>query len=46
MPKHSSNCYVIGGSNGAGKTTFASEFLPLYAECPNFINPDFIARAF
>lgn len=46
MPKRSPNCYVIGGSNGAGKTTFASEFLPLYADCPNFINPDFIARAF
>ncbi len=40
------SCYVIGGSNGAGKTTFATEFLPVYAKCPNFINPDVIARAF
>ena len=38
------NCYIIAGSNGAGKTTFATEFLPHYAACPNFINPDLIAR--
>jgi len=38
------NCYVIAGSNGAGKTTFATEFLPHYADCTNFINPDLIAR--
>jgi len=35
--------YVIGGSNGAGKTTFAREFLPDYAHCLRFINPDLIA---
>jgi predicted ABC-type ATPase len=40
------NCYIIAGPNGAGKTTFATEFLPLYANCPNFINPDLIARAY
>jgi len=40
------HCYVIAGSNGAGKTTFATEFLPLYANCRNFINPDLIARGF
>lgn len=28
-----------------GKTTFATEFLPLYAHCRNFINPDLLARA-
>ena len=39
-------CYVIAGPNGAGKTTFATEFLPLYANCRNFINADLIARAF
>ena len=39
MPK----CYIIAGSNGAGKTTFAREFLPHYAGCVNFINPDLIA---
>ncbi len=36
-------CYIIAGSNGAGKTTFAREFLPRYAHCVNFINPDLIA---
>ena len=35
--------YVIGGSNGAGKTTFAKEFLPNYVHCPRFVNPDLIA---
>ena len=35
--------YIIGGSNGAGKTTFAREFLPRYVHCPRFINPDLIA---
>ena len=35
--------YIIGGSNGAGKTTFALEFLPYYVDCPRFINPDLIA---
>ena len=36
--------YVIAGPNGSGKTTFASEFLPHYADCPAFINADTIAR--
>jgi predicted ABC-type ATPase len=36
--------YVIAGPNGSGKTTFASEFLPNYADCPAFINADTIAR--
>ena len=46
MPSHypKPNCYIVAGSNGAGKTTFATEFLPRYAECANFINPDLIAR--
>ena len=35
--------YVIAGSNGAGKTTFAMKFLPLIAEV-NFVNADLIAR--
>jgi len=44
MPRNrsNSNCYIIG----AGKTTFATEFLPLYANCRNFINPDLLARAY
>src|ERR1017187_2417623 len=38
------NCHIVAGSNGAGKTTFATEFLPRYADCVNFINADLIAR--
>jgi hypothetical protein len=37
-------CYIIAGPNGAGKTTFANEFLPVEAECFNFINADLIAQ--
>lgn len=37
-------CYILGGPNGAGKTTFAKEFLPVEAECLNFINADLIAQ--
>ena len=38
------NVYIIAGPNGSGKTTFATEFLPTYAKCPNFINADLIAK--
>ena len=38
------NIYVIAGSNGAGKTTFATVFLPRYVACTRFVNPDLIAR--
>jgi predicted ABC-type ATPase len=34
---------IIAGPNGVGKTTFAREFLPLEADCPEFINVDLIA---
>ena len=34
---------VIAGPNGTGKTTFAREFLPHEAHCPDFINADLIA---
>ncbi len=37
-------CYILGGPNGSGKTTFANEFLPKEAECINFINADLIAQ--
>ena len=37
-------CYIIAGPNGAAKTTFAKEFLPVEAECLNFINADLIAQ--
>ncbi len=46
MARKPANCYIIAGPNGAGKTTFATEFLPLYANCRNFINPDLLARAY
>ena len=38
------NIYIIAGSNGAGKTTFATKFLPEYANCPSFVNADLIAK--
>lgn len=34
---------IIAGPNGAGKTTFAEEFLPLEANCSEFVNADLIA---
>jgi predicted ABC-type ATPase len=37
------NVYIIAGPNGVGKTTFAREFLPNYANCRIFINADLIA---
>lgn len=40
----SKNIYIIAGPNGSGKTTFAREFLPNYAMCPNFVNADLIAQ--
>ena len=30
------NLYIIAGPNGSGKTTFAKEFLPNYADCFEF----------
>jgi predicted ABC-type ATPase len=36
--------YIIPGSNGVGKTTFARKFLPKYANCKNFVNADVIAQ--
>ena len=36
--------YLIAGCNGAGKTTFAREFLPHEAKCLNFLNADLIAQ--
>ena len=37
------NIHIIGGPNGSGKTTFAKEFLPNYADCFEFVNADLIA---
>ena len=36
--------YVIAGCNGAGKTTFAKEFLPYEVKCLRFYNADEVAR--
>jgi predicted ABC-type ATPase len=36
--------YLIAGCNGAGKTTFAREFLPHEVHCLRFLNPDELAR--
>ncbi len=44
MAKEKLKCYIIAGPNGAGKTTFAENFLPVEAECLNFINADLIAK--
>jgi len=37
-------CYIYAGANGAGKTTFALNYLPKIVSCRNFINVDEIAR--
>jgi predicted ABC-type ATPase len=38
-----SNAYIVAGSNGAGKTTFARGYLPKYAQCREFLNADLLA---
>jgi predicted ABC-type ATPase len=45
MPKSSDRptVYVIAGLNGAGKTTFATKYLPRTADLPEFLNADLIA---
>ena len=35
--------YIIAGCNGAGKTTFAREFLLKEVACVNFLNADYLA---
>lgn len=44
MPASSPTLYLIAGCNGAGKTTFAREFLPHEVKCLRFLNADEIAR--
>ncbi|MEW6609769.1 MAG: zeta toxin family protein [bacterium] len=36
--------YIIAGANGAGKTTFACEYLPRYVGKVDFVNADMIAH--
>ena len=38
------NLYIIGGCNGAGKTTASYTILPEILDCKEFINSDEIAR--
>jgi predicted ABC-type ATPase len=35
--------WIIAGPHGAGKTTFALDYLPQVADCQDFINADLIA---
>jgi predicted ABC-type ATPase len=44
MPTARPTIYLIAGCNGAGKTTFAKEFLPHEVKCLRFYNADEIAR--
>ena len=43
MPPQPPTIYLITGCNGAGKTTFAREFLLKEAGCVNFLNADYLA---
>jgi predicted ABC-type ATPase len=36
-------CWIIAGHNGAGKTTFALEYLPKVVSCYRYINANLIA---
>jgi len=44
MPEPKPIIYLIAGCNGAGKTTFAKQFLPHEVKCLNFLNADLIAQ--
>ncbi len=44
MPSPKPTIYLIAGCNGAGKTTFAKEFLPHEVKCLRFYNADELAR--
>ncbi len=44
MPAARPTIYLIAGCNGAGKTTFAKEFLPHEVKCLRFYNADELAR--
>jgi len=43
MPRATPTIYLIAGCNGAGKTTFAREFLLKEVDCVNFLNADYLA---
>jgi predicted ABC-type ATPase len=42
--KRKPTCFIIGGPNGSGKTTFALRYLFKIARCRNFVNADLIAQ--
>jgi predicted ABC-type ATPase len=44
LPESQPIIYLIAGCNGAGKTTFAKQFLPHEVKCLNFLNADLIAQ--
>ena len=44
MPAAPPTLYLIAGCNGAGKTTFAHQFLPTEVRCLNFLNADYLAQ--
>ncbi len=44
MPTRKPTIYLIAGCNGAGKTTFARQFLPHEVKCLRFYNADELAR--
>ena len=44
MPAQPPTIYAVADCNGAGKTTFANEFLPKEVKCLRFLNADEIAR--
>jgi predicted ABC-type ATPase len=44
VPETKPIIYLIVGCNGAGKTTFAKQFLPYEVKCLNFLNADLIAQ--
>jgi predicted ABC-type ATPase len=44
VPSAKPTIYLIAGCNGAGKTTFAKEFLPKEVKCLRFLNADEMAR--
>src|SRR5262245_246560 len=43
MPSSKATIYLIAGCNGAGKTTFAKEYLLQEVGCKNFLNADYLA---
>jgi predicted ABC-type ATPase len=44
VPDRTPIIYIIAGCNGAGKTTFAREYLPHEVKCLRFLNADELAR--